>query len=496
MIKIQIALSLIVSFFSVELLANNNEFNCKKFLRWTSDQTIPKCPVTGNTKLPETYPVAAFVVSDEANMETEAAEVFTETFVKNVLEASGERTPLFFLPVKDETFTKVQNIVRGVTSINSERQKRWLDSLIHLPDTPRVIWQQDYFEAFINSVTGLPVLRSISGYEDDHGIEVGPRLINDITTGCSFFKAGKPLPPDEIDYQLGDPDTGGNIEALPGGLCAYGDQQDFDTFGKHYCVKSGNAVVLNTSWLSVGHVDEVFAVVKNRKAASPCDFSVLLVSPRKGLQLLRQRAKEKFASFYSHLSGYSNKDLWYRSGGTSDPQNIELLCNLVSKSKKKRRCDGMNNFSNGDIYGFIRNDRELRVLNQLVDRVMEENRKTIELKLSERFPACSIKFIEVPGIFYGGTPVLKKGCRKRGGTDCYDLPLDSARSFLPSLVNLVQVEDTVLSPHPQTKGFVTYMNGVYDSLGLKVNYIDTYDYGHMGQGDLHCVTHAINICRP
>ena len=40
------------------------------------------------------------------------------------------------------------------------------------------------------------------------------------------------------------------------------------------------------------------------------------------------------------------------------------------------------------------------------------------------------------------------------------------------------------------------MKTEYQKRGIKARFIDTSNYAHAGQGNLHCVTHTIPICQP
>jgi hypothetical protein len=58
------------------------------------------------------------------------------------------------------------------------------------------------------------------------------------------------------------------------------------------------------------------------------------------------------------------------------------------------------------------------------------------------------------------------------------------------------VNDTLISPEPNNKIFKEYVDHEYKKRGLKTDYIDTFEYAHMGNGNLHCSTHEIRKCKP
>lgn len=40
------------------------------------------------------------------------------------------------------------------------------------------------------------------------------------------------------------------------------------------------------------------------------------------------------------------------------------------------------------------------------------------------------------------------------------------------------------------------MEEAYKKRGLKSEFVDTFDYAHEGQGNLHCSTNTIHVCNP
>ena len=109
-----------------------------------------------------------------------------------------------------------------------------------------------------------------------------------------------------------------------------------------------------------------------------------------------------------------------------------------------------------------------------------------------RLPQCKkhFSFIDVPNIFYGGLTVeAADGTRlpKKGGTGA---------SLLPNPTNGVLSNKTMIFSDPQNNAFRNYMDKQMKSKGLKNNYIDTWEYAHIGDGNLHCSSHSINSCRP
>ncbi|MFH1728789.1 MAG: protein-arginine deiminase family protein [Pseudomonadota bacterium] len=83
---------------------------------------------------------------------------------------------------------------------------------------------------------------------------------------------------------------GGNIEAFPGGLLVVGDNMDIEL--KDYLRDQGNSLIeVKISFLEVGHVDEIFAVVP-RAEASNCDFHIISASPKLAIEILSKENKK------------------------------------------------------------------------------------------------------------------------------------------------------------------------------------------------------------
>jgi len=131
---------------------------------------------------------------------------------------------------------------------------------------------------------------------------------------------------------------------------------------------------------------------------------------------------------------------------------------------------------------------------------MDVTKKTILSKLEQRLPQCkgSIQMIDVPNIFYGDETEPKPGASATAPiADRYDLPDGQISSVLPNPTNSLNVgQNAVLVPHPQNNAFAKYLGFIFNSLGVKLKFEDTSDYAHLGDGNLHCITHAVPICRP
>jgi len=144
---------------------------------------------------------------------------------------------------------------------------------------------------------------------------------------------------------------------------------------------------------------------------------------------------------------------------------------------------------NSDISDLFRNNRELSEYNKLIQIEMDNVRNEIRKKIKDKAPNCEPDFIEVPNLFIGGRPFINDD-------GALELPMKMADSVLPNPTNSISVNDTVISPDPSNAAFRNYLTKEYEKRGLKHEVVDTFDYAHIGDGNLHCATNTFHICKP
>ncbi len=489
---------------------------------------VPECP-QGVSVLPETYPAAAVLVSDTGYSGRD--EKFAQGFVEKVLLAAGNQPPLVLLPVSDSTYASIRARVRALAGNNPERAA-WLGSLRQVPGIAYT-WQQDYFESFAGT-NGQPVLRPVFGYynkgPDDvtgvHGAELFQNVMRSARS-CGFTEG----------LALRDPGTeqipgtsGGNIEALPGGLCLVGDDSfTVDTEDRHWNAYAEqacgpdkrNRIKVPTSWLAVGHVDEIMRLVPNQNRPAPCNFSVSLASPRKAIELLRAQPNDMFLDF-PEVPGESPAVTKTRRSSQHEP--LSRFCGIANsqssppKSPGRRQNElppvmrgvwnllffpwaqadtggpdptlGCSSSTNQAVVSaWDRDAGQLRSYNELVQAEMDRLRELLHGKLKERFPQCEPDFIDLPNLFMGEALV-------EGENGARSLPRHTGKSILPNAANAVSINNTVISPEPGNAAFREGIEAAYSAAGIQPEFIDTFDFAHQGQGNLHCVTHTIHTCRP
>lgn len=479
------------------LFVIGSPFAWAKCPSWMDDQSIPICPRSNNTILPDTYPALAHIVSDKPQQTTDglfAEDEFTPDFVEGVLKGAGDRVPLIFLPVTDETMERVK--VRIRKAAKSEQQRlRWEKALIQVPKAERYTWEQDYFQSTIDPKTGTLALRWIrdynfAGYSLDAIAEKGQAV-------CSKINQGPSLPPeDEQNYAYDTAKSGGNIEALPGGLCLHGDNQPWDGFAEHYCGNRRNEVVISTDWLAIGHVDEIISVVKKPNIQAPCDFALVAASPSKAIELMKGDPDALFGAYYTRNTSIDRQKL---AESRAQSEAIQSVCTKVAehRSSMKKPAIDCTKLMNRDVVEAFSNT-DIGILNRLIQGKMDETKKTIRAKLKQRLPQCSVEIVDVPDLFYTFSFLVeKKGADPKSPIEQrYELPEGAIVSVVPNPTNHVISGTTVIYPHPQNDAFASYLEKTYKRLGVTPNPIDSFEYGHVGAGNVHCASNAIRFCRP
>ncbi|MBT4763058.1 MAG: hypothetical protein HOO06_15295 [Bdellovibrionaceae bacterium] len=494
--------------------------SCPDWIKNRAD-TIPLCPKGDNTILPETFPTSAVIVSDgSTGWGIDSA--FTSSFVNKVLNASNDNPPLMLLTVSKGTFdTVVRNI--DALPVDIAKKQKWKSALIRVP-APSYTWQQDYFESFFNK-KGEVVLRIVDSYKfniNKFDSEKSFKEISKAVRECGF-KTGSPL------KNLGEPKggyRGGNIEGLPGGFCLFGDDaiekdKHWEFYSDQFCGKDPeNKIKVPTSWLSIGHTDEIMKVIKNNNKKEPCNFSIAISSPKKAIELLRNNQEKPFLFFPQNEELLSTRAYYHRgishfcnaaldliedevitekkSPNTSkiDFKLINFFINrayagvTLSFAKPLKELTDCHNMTNKHILKVLTsNNTLLKKYNELIQQKMDDLKKQLTAKLKKRLPSCTPDFIDVPDIFFGGQAIQKKD-----GT--LELSKRFGESLLPNSTNSVSVDNTIIAPISGSQIFEKYIKSEYKKRGLESDFIDTFDYAHMGGGNLHCATHTLHICNP
>jgi hypothetical protein len=517
----------------------------------------PQCPKSGTTILDERYPAQGYVVSlsPYADYDTTLAEDMPLNFIYEVITGHSQRTPDIIVPTKKEgEFLRIKEDLRTKFKRDGRSDKDIDQILTRVvrADTSSYTWQQDYFQSTISPETGRPVLREIVGYSDVRPSTKGAvqAMVDSSKTSCPISK-GDGIPPGKRDTkgrQFGNGAFGGNLEALPGEVCMFGNNEDYKGFADSFCGSSEHSVQLNVSWLTVGHVDEVIKVVPAPNKKAPCNFTLMYASPKKALELLAKKPNKKFLDF-SHVSDPDTLDSVHESRASEELTPGRLFCSifqdhvgpersikssqeqpagqpqedrgqkvkvrgawyyfqkLVSSAHaginlasqpgdyEEKDCDELQteivSMTNQEMLDGVKANQELYDYNMAIEKIMIANRDKAINAISNAMPECtsgSFTVLPVPDLFTGSSDYDDSGNL---------VPDESAGdSILPNPTNSVVAGNKVIFPHPQNGAFKDYLTAQMKKDGLKAGFVDTWEYAHLGLGNLHCSTQALRYCNP
>lgn len=505
----------LICFISISIVGRPAQAQQASFCpTWIQDPSVPECPQSDNTILDETYPALGHVISDDPMVRSPSSEDFPVQVAMQILMASGERVPILFLATSQVTFERLRQRILDTTQSLPQYWRfrdRWLAAMVSVD--ARYRWQQDYFESFYNRQTGLPVLREVRDYgragnSFSQLVSAAQRSLSCLSpsgnnaTTANFV--GEALPPLSASrYIFTRSAMGGNVEGLPGGFCLHGNTRGWDDFGQYYCGSRDNEVSVDASWLWIEHVDEFMSVLPHPRSArsenQECPFAIQITSPVLALRLLEERPQDRFFNFFT---GTQQVDAAGINQSRTNFDLIQKVCRALRRGSRARptwglaqldctRAEALVGLTNSQVATLFRSDRDLSTLNRLVQEKIEETKVILRLRLQSRFNSCTIRFVDVPALFIGGEtdPTFEN-------PSLATLPYGGATSLLPPAPNALVAENTVLVPHPQNDAFANYLTRVYSELGIQTVFIDSFDYGHVDGGNIHCVTHSLRVCRP
>jgi hypothetical protein len=495
-----------------------------------------KCPTGSSRILDDTYPTQAVVISNSpyntSNLSYQTPGLFILEAIKAYKDKDPDTIPLFIIPIKqDNKIKRIKQLVEDNLRDYGYPSKfidKVIDKIVQA-DTSGYTWQQDYFETFYNPSTGQPTLRNFDSYRSKFG--KSRKSTEEITSVLSdsscLTTTGSPLPNDP--RSSGNGEMGGNLEGLPGGGCLYGDNLG-DGLAQSICQDKNDHSQIFTSWLKVGHVDEIIKITpgnKNTNVPSGCNFTINLASPMKALEILENNPNQKLltppALGVSPRPYYSNRlpklcEIYQRiptkkvqptkplpdvPQGSKGVYNLILPSNLYAKvgrklkAKKRKECDEkiIKNMTNKDFVSGIKNSPKLFELNKLIETTMNKNLQKIKSTIFNRLPQCKpfIDVLKVPDYFYSESPANKM--IETNGVKELSKEGDSI-SFFPSPTNGVFLNKTMIYSDNEVPAFRNFLAKSMKTRGNKARFIRTYEYSHMGQGNLHCSSHTIPYCRP
>ncbi len=365
-------------------------------------------------------------------------------------------------------------------------------NIIYFKDNVKVkAWMQDYME-FV-TIHNKPAVYQMF-HTSEEGKKYQDRIACEIARACNLpFYIPKDIASDP--YEARGMDMGGNLEILPGGTFVIGTQQSrggYQRANRSFMGVSGpyaktanqsqltdslednkNKVIeLDITPFASGHVDEVFNIVKT-KHAPPCNFAVLISSPKKAFELMdsdETKVSDRECAPFAYDRLMSKKKF-----------SQEEIEDIYSKS-----CINgyqVSSFKKSEFYNGIKEDanKHWDILSKNVDKLRKELRKTSGCR--------EPKFVEVP-VFTIDSGWFKSEEDKAdyGGT-----------SFLTNLTNsLVYTPEkgasSVYTPRSFYSKFDQYYLSVMSELGVDVTYINDLELDK-NNGGIHCFTNSIRLCK-
>ena len=482
---------------------------------WLNDPSVPVCP--DGTLVPENYPMSMMVISDAKIDGKSESELYANKFVRDVVSetllSSGNRPPRIVMPVSAKTYQDVVDMVK-LMDIPPATRDQYLAALVHAPDAPAGLWQQDYQQPFIDAATGAPQVRFLD-YSFGMGFVTEEKAVNlqKIYAECGVRGGDALTAPRKPDGRLPSGAKGGNIEGIPGNICAVGDAtfsfEQWTTFTDQVC--TGTKLLVPTKWLKVGHTDEVMKVVKDTKSPPPCDYAIQLASPRKALEVLKKSPDDSFLDVGGTSSASGAKRLIQKTDGLSGlclefikdrrsrpaapagpreapatSQWIQLLFPQARASLSEGILDACVAMTNADVARLLETDGRLKQFNDLVQTKM--NQLKVAIHGSVQFTGCDPRVIQVPNLFFGNAPIEKDGK--------FELANQSGLSILPNPTNSISNGSSVIYPRQINQAFTRELKDVSSSLGVTARFVDSAFAAHPGDGNIHCRTMTMHACRP
>ncbi|MCB0378369.1 MAG: hypothetical protein KDD33_07745 [Bdellovibrionales bacterium] len=473
----------------------------------STDTSVPLCPEKGGL-LNETYPVVAATVSDQVNQS-----IVTD-FVTEMVRSGTSKPPAIFVSSESDCSYVREHI--DTLGLSAEKAQEW-KAAIQCNQGVAWNWQQDFMQPYFDRNTGSAVVR----FNPDYYNNDGPKAYGNLPAmlqNCGGIQLGKNL------SGRWNGNMGGNIEGLPNGLCAVGNDGLSDAEYKEMtdnACEGADVITPPTSFMEVGHTDEIMKVIPTG-GQPPCNYKILVADTNLGEKLIsdsgnspmfndRNGAAQLFNGihmldlckawqrdqFDQDKKGSGTKSHTYLfeqlfiakayagisvdTGDSSDKSSGKDSPNAGVFTFDESKCSSMtgSDFATHyrKLYGPLNDE-----IGKEMDRFAEELRKKVGNQ-------CGDPIVRVPMIF---------GSRHGpfdGNTSAEKIKGAHALSLFPNLTNGVSINGRTVFPKQFNKPFDDYMSGLASKLGIQTGSINTVQQ-HNNQGNLHCSTNLVRYCRP
>ncbi|MES9620554.1 protein-arginine deiminase domain-containing protein [Streptomyces tuirus] len=388
-----------------------------------------------------------------------------------------------------------------VTALGKEVKKAGITTPLITFEKYADRWAQDFVEPAYVSMTGpdgrrhvMRVMLRSAQPDRDAGRELFERVRG---RDIGVVQVNDPAEPD--DWSL---NSMGNLETIPpyahggrsfpAGRIIMGERKDsgarpskvMRTLLKSQGMQ--DPLLLDTSWLSVGHVDEF---VQFLPADTPRGWRIGVADPQAGLRLLRDAKRD----------GHGSAKMFSVPGRSDTPAPKETI------------------------------DQALASRHLVADNEMAARRIAANLEILKRETGVTDEeIVRVPALYTRGSEALSaegqeipvpRLTRMGAGSDLVDGLSDHGQqkwlagspapgaaapatvmtgAYVPGAVNgLLLGRDRYLAPRqwgPVVNGkdiFTEAVTAVYQRVGMKVSYIDDWYTYHLGMGEVHCGTNTL-----
>lgn len=376
------------------------------------------------------------------------------------------------------TFLKVADSSQKIAFIGSTPHWQQLQytigstpSLIHIESAP-YHWLQDMFEVFRapdgNIALGVP-------WPNKMFISNAEQIAKSLN-GKAFLIPQQTPPIRTIDGDIPGPGfnlmgihgtVGGNVERWTKDIGFIG-SSDFPTdsqahqFSQTIFPNNLKRWILPTSFLYLGHIDEVVKPIFFEKIDSPqnCSITALIANPILGLQLLQKNPQSKLLD----STGLQKSKI-------TDYEAFKTLC-------KKANITNCNLTRWSDITKSTDFNKEFQKTQKLVFEQQQLTRTMIE---DAYRGSCKIDWIDVPQIYIAEIDNDKIKRRSAGG-------------IYSNLTNGVVVGNTYITVAPGLNIFKNYLQREFAKRQKPIEFINANGYflgGFRSAGHLHCMTQVI-----
>lgn len=139
------------------------------------------------------------------------------------------------------------------------------------------------------------------------------------------------------------------------------------------------------------------------------------------------------------------------------------------------------NATNNDLANLYRDNDVLSRTNKYVQQHMDLLEDEVSQKMRAKYPTCNIEIMKFPQLFEGKFDSTGK--------------LSEANSINPNPTNSVVIGKHIYIPDQNNSAFQKDLKEKMLKMGLIPHFVNTFEFAHSMQGNLHCSTQTIPLCR-